>query len=456
MAGWAADLGLLQEEWKQRTDEGCVIGDDLAARIGALDPIADAWNSEVIDPLYEELLALPVDADLEAREPNGLDAIRKLRPSDPIDVLPWKLCDTEFRDRLHGAWTGRCCGCASGKPVEMMGMVGGRKAIKAYLQRADAWPLQDFIPERSGEEQVICKPSTRENIAYMEPDDDIHYSLVGLTVLEEYGPEFRWHDVASCWTARIPFAAICTAETQAILNFWNGSARYVHNKVNTDPETTRMHRNPYREWIGAQIRSDGWAWACAGKPRLAAEYAWRDAHWTHTRNGIYGEMFCAAMQAAAFVEHDPKKLVDIGLTQIPAECRLALAVRECRTWIDECSDWEAWMDHLEARYPRMSPVHTINNALICVMSLFYGRMDSRLSPTIAVMAGLDTDCNGATVGSIVGAAAGRSAFDESFAAPLNDLVKPAMIGFSDTTLCELADRHLAVWKRVDEYARESA
>ena len=165
-------------------------------------------------------------------------------------------------------------------------------------------------------------------------------------------------------------------------------------------------------------------------------------------------MFCAAMQAAAFVEHDPRKLVEIGLGQIPARCRLALGVRECLTWIDECVDWESCMDKLEARYPEMSPVHTINNALICVLSLIYGRMDTRLTTTIAVMAGLDTDCNGATVGSIVGAASGRAHFDAAFAAPLNDRVKPSMIGFSDTTMRELAERHLAVWKRVDAYHSE--
>ncbi len=112
------------------------------------------------------------------------------------------------------------------------------------------------------------------------------------------------------------------------------------------------------------------------------------------------------------------------------------------------------MARLEARYPDMSPVHTINNALICVLSLIYGRMDSRLATTIAVMAGLDTDCNGATVGSIVGAASGRAGFDSDFAAPLNDRVKPSMIGFSDTTMRELAGRHLAVWKRVYAYLAE--
>jgi hypothetical protein len=461
MSGWAADLELLLEERKQRIDEGCVVSAELSARIDALDRHDDRWNQDRIDPLYAELLSLPADPELAAREPNDLAEIRKLRPTDHVDVLPWTLTEPELLDRLHGAWTGRCCGCASGKPVEFMGMridngvLTGRKAIKAYLQKANAWPLENFIPERAGDEQVPCPASTRENIAYMEPDDDIHYSLVGLAVLEDHGPGFRWKHVALCWTQRIPFGAICTAETQAVLNFWNGSARFFQrDQVRVDPETTRSHRNPYREWIGAQIRSDGWAWACAGKPELAAEFAHRDSHWTHTRNGIYGAMFCAAMQAAAFVEHEPRKLVEIGLGQIPAECRLARGVRECLRWIDECDDWESCMEKLEERYPDMSPVHTINNALICVISLIAGNMDTRLATTIAVMSGLDTDCNGATVGSIVGAAAGRANFDAAFAAPLNDRVQPAMIGFSDTTMRELAERHLAVWKRVDAYYTE--
>jgi ADP-ribosylglycohydrolase len=460
MAGWATDLELLIEERRQRIDEGCVVPAELSARIDALDRREDCWNTEPIDELYDELLALPADPELSSREPNELNEIRALR-RDPVDELAWTLTDAELLDRLHGAWTGRCCGCASGKPVEFMGMriregaLAGREAIKAYLQVANAWPLETYVPERSGEDQVPCRASTRENIAFMEPDDDIHYSLVGLAVLEDHGPDFRWNDVAVTWTLRIPFGAICTAETQAVLNFWNHSARFFQTgKVDIDPATTRTHRNPYREWIGAQIRSDGWAWACAGKPALAAEFAHRDASWTHTRNGIYGAMFCAAMQAAAFVEHDAKRLVEIGLSQIPAECRLARAVRECLEWIATCDDWESCMDRLEARYPQMSPVHTINNALICVIALIYGQMDTRRATTIAVMAGLDTDCNGASVGSIVGAASGRARFHDAFAAPLNDRVKPSMIGFADTSMRELAERHLAVWKRVNEYAAE--
>src|SRR5262245_14389798 len=148
----------------------------------------------------------------------------------------------------------------------------------------------------------------------------------------------------------------------------------------------------------------------AGKPELAAEFAYRDACWTHERNGIYGAMMFAAMQAAAFVESDPVRLVEIGLSEIPRNCRLAQYVRESLAWLASCGDFESCMDRVEAALDGMSPVHTINNALVCVLSLFYGTMGTRDSICISVMCGHDTDCNGATVGSIVGASAGRRRF----------------------------------------------
>ena len=101
--------------------------------------------------------------------------------------------------------------------------------------------------------------------------------------------------------------------------------------------------------------------------------------------------------------------------------------------------------------PFMNPVHTINNAAVCVMSLLLGRMDSVDTITLSVMAGLDTDCNGATVGSIVGAASGRRGMRNDLAHRLNDTVKPNLIGFAEITMTELAHRTAAQWHRVDGY-----
>ncbi len=287
----------------------------------------------------------------------------------------------------------------------------------------------------------------------MEPDDDVHYSLVGLGVMEQHGPEFSWKEVATYWLAHLPAYNFATAEARALLNFQNQNDRL---EGPATPAYCRHFRNPFRERIGAQIRADGWAWCAAGRPELAAEFAWRDASWTHERNGIYGAMMFAAIQAAAFVEHDPRRLVEIGLSEIPAACRLALAVRKVLAWLDEGMSLEACVEALEAAFADMHGVHVINNAALCVLALCSSAgLGTVGAVTSAVTAGLDTDCNGATVGSIVGAAAGASALQTTIASKLNDRVQAGMIGFSDVTLTELAERTAIQWSRVNTWAKSA-
>ncbi len=45
----------------------------------------------------------------------------------------------------------------------------------------------------------------------------------------------------------------------------------------------------------------------------------------HADDGLYAEIFCAAVESAAFSESDCRKLIDIGLSYIPEECGIALA-----------------------------------------------------------------------------------------------------------------------------------
>lgn len=454
VAGWENPLKLLKEEIVQLQYEGYIVPESVTDKIAGLHPVYDAFNEGKLREIHESLKTLSRAPDYNYVQPNELEAIRKERPAGPRQ-LKLKLSDKALLDRFHGAWTGRAAGCALGKPVEVMGMCGsdglnGRLTIKKYLQNRGHWELDYYFSGADAGDglKINCEKSWRENIAYMEPDDDIHYSLIGLKVLENSGPDFQWFDVAKCWNSSLPYGAICTAETQAILNFNMMTPRFGATEATVTPAFTRRHNNPYREWIGAQIRADGWAYACAGNPELAAEFAWRDASWTHTANGIYGEMFFAAVIAAAFVESDPRKLVEIGLSEIPRNCKLAEAVREALVWIPKCKTFEQFMEKLEKKYACMSAVHTVNNALVVVMSLFYGRMAPDRSICVSVMGALDTDCNGATTGSIVGAAAGRKNFGGKLAAPLNDTIKPLVFGFQTITMRELAERTLAVHKQI--------
>jgi ADP-ribosylglycohydrolase len=463
MSQWNTPYTLLREELRQRRDEGTVVPAMLRTRIDALDPVHDAWNESVVWGLYDELDTLPSDAQLQQQEPNELDAIRALRPEGPR-TLDWTPTETELVERMHGAWTGRAVGCALGKPVELIGVrdPNGRATIKRYLTGRNDWPLADYFSDAKNDDgiELWCPASTRENIAYMEPDDDIHYSLAGLAIIEQHGPDFAWSDVAQWWMSHIPMSDICTAEAQALLNWMNRTARWGSDggaRSAATAEHCRRFRNPYREWIGAQIRSDGWAWVCAGKPELAAEFACRDASWTHERNGIYGAMFFAAMQAAAFVVHNAAELVEIGLSEIPSESRLAIVIRRTQDICTNTLDWESAISEIEALTdalspPQMSGVHTINNAAICVAALLFGEMDTARTPAIAVMAGKDTDCNGASVGSIVGAVSGRAGFDATLASKLHDTIRPNIIGFSEIAMTELARRTAVQWHRVDEWS----
>ena len=450
--GWDTPLALLQLELIQRDYEGHRVPRDLKEQVAALDDERDTMNFEAVDTLYSALDGLPKDPAFPYVQPNDLEGIRRERPEGPRRL--GTVADADLLDRFHAAWTGRAAGCALGKPVEGMGIrgqrgMGGRQAIRTYLENRRQWPLDYYF---SGADvgdnlRIACPQSQRENIAFMEPDDDIHYTLIALRVLEDFGPGFTWRNVATAWNTSLPYYAICTAEAQAIMNYNNAVPRKARSDWVT-PEYTSTNRNPYREWIGAQIRADGWGYASAGNPELAAEFAFRDACWTHRANGIYGEMMFAAIIAAAFVVRDPIELVNIGLSEIPHNCRLAEACRAALAQVPRCEGFDGYMDWVEDHYGNLSGVHTVNNALVVIGAMIFGQMDFHASTCRSVEGGWDTDCNGATCGSIVGAANGAIVLNSSLVPPLNDTIKPKVIGFQEVSMTELAQRTLAAHKAV--------
>lgn len=108
------------------------------------------------------------------------------------------------------------------------------------------------------------------------------------------------------------------------------------------------------------------------------------------------------------------------------------------------------MRWLEREYEGMSPVHTVNNALICVAALFLGQGDPDRSVCEAVMGGLDTDCNGATVGAIAGIMAGRRRFGGTLAGRLNDTIHAEFGEFWTVRMEDLAKRTLAVYDMIQK------
>ena len=414
---------LIRVELTQRREEGCDIAEIEPKVAAAL--AEDASDQAVFAPLYDELDALPVAASFPYREPSELEEIRALRPPGPRR-LPLDLADDDVRDRIYGAWLGRAAGCSLGKPVEGW----PRKRIDAYLEQAGALPLTDYIPFKEGTIPQYLKSSTRGNIAFMARDDDMDYPILGLLGLENKGLELTSRHMANVWLGRMPYQLVYTAESAAYRNLVN--RRW--------PPESATWRNPYREWIGAQIRADVFGWVAPGWPERAAELAWRDARISHVKNGIYGEMFVAAALAAAFVTSDVAEIVRIGLSEIPAQCRLAEAVQDTLAWCQEARDWEAVWDRIFEKYGHYHGVHTINNAALVVMGLAFGAEDYEQGIVVTVRGGWDTDCNGATVGSILGAKFGAEALPAKWTGVLGDRLMSCVRDCNDNRISALAER----------------
>ncbi len=366
-------------------------------------------------------------------------------PSQPAGgETPRRFARGDLADRLLGAWHGRLAGCLLGKPVEKI----PREGIREILQSVGEWPLRRYftaegvppeVAERWPWNRASRPTSLRENIDGMPEDDDVNYSLIALHLLETHGDAFDTGDVATTWLKLMPPLTVFTAERVAVENL----LAYVE-----PPETARV-RNPYREWIGAQIRADVWGWVRPGDPAAAAELAWRDARLSHVENGVYAEMLVAAMIAAAFVESDPASIVASGLSVVPAGSRLAEVVRWAADLAAATAEWEAVLDQLHARLGRYHWVHAINNCALVVAALVHGGGDFEPSVTKVVMGGWDTDSNGATVGSITGVIGGSRAIPAAWTAPLRNRLSTSLKGFDQSRIDDLAARTLA--QVPDEY-----
>ena len=88
------------------------------------------------------------------------------------------------------------------------------------------------------------------------------------------------------------------------------------------------------------------------------------------------------------------------------------------------------------------------NAMIVCIGLLFGGLDFEKSISIAVLGALDTDCNGATVGSIMGMVLGAKALPSKWIAPLNDRVKSGVDGFGIVKISDLALKTIEIIKKI--------
>ena len=267
---------------------------------------------------------------------------------------------SNFRKKVMGCWLGKAVGGTLGQPYE--GCDG---------------PLNlDYY-----------NPVPTDMI----PNDDLDLQVLWACILDKMEKPVVDRDVFSdAWLKHVDFP--WDEYGVAIRNLRNGiCAPY-----------SGSYDNWFKDGLGAAIRSEIWACLAPGEPELAAKYAYEDACVDHAGDGIYAEQFLAALESAAFVENDINKLLDVGLSVIPAESRLSQAIKDTIKWSSESSDYLAIRQQILDKWGNENFTDAVMNIPFAVMALLLGKGDFSKTICLSVNCGLDADCTTATVGSILG------------------------------------------------------
>lgn len=422
--------GLVLNELTQAEETGHDVG-PLRARFEGLRSSGE--DDEALKAIYADIPLAPA-AEWPYFEGSDLEEIR----AELDHASPSAPPSEALSDKVRGAWHGRVVGNMLGKPVEF-GF--SRPVLRSYLEARDAYPLVDYVPidldrlEEEGFGMGALLPYAelaRGSIVGGVRDDDVDYTILGLHLLETYGPDLRTFDIAREWLTRLPAYQTYTAERAAYQNL-----------VREVPlEEVGAFHNPYREWIGALIRADIFGMVHPGDPRRAAEFAHRDAILSHRANGVYGEMWAAALIASAFTAESPAASVRESLRHIPARSRLAEEIRRVLEDYAAGRSWDEAAEAIDARYPAMSWVHTINNAGALAAALLWGEGDFTRTVALAVQAGLDTDSIGATAGAWAGIFVGYSRIPRHWLEPLRGRTVSAVFGYGSIDLEQQSQRTL--------------
>ena len=435
MHDWEFYASALPIEYRQSVEEGL----DIEEYAEIFSSVATLPKGEIKkkfgDVLFEVVRTAKQKEGYGYDEPSDLEGIRALRNKTAV---AYSYDKSTLYDRIYGAWMGRICGCMLGKSIECI----RTNELIPFLKESDNYPMHRYIYRSDLTDEVLGKYTFcfqerqyADEIDAMPADDDTNYVVLAQEILREYGRNFTPQDVSRAWVKYQGKEAYCTAERVAYCNFIKG---YL-------PPDSAVFQNPYREWIGAQIRGDYFGYINPGAPERAAEMAWRDASISHVKNGIYGEMFVAAMLAVAATTSDAEAIVLGGLGEIPSTSRLYEGVMSVLEGFRAGVPQKTCFDKIHEAYDEYTDhgwTHTIPNAMIVTAALLYGGGDYGRSICMAVETGFDTDCNGATVGSLVGMAQGIGAVPDDWKAPMNDTLCTTILGVGRVKISERARQTL--------------
>ncbi|MGI6706684.1 MAG: ADP-ribosylglycohydrolase family protein [Clostridia bacterium] len=293
-----------------------------------------------------------------------------------------KLNRNTLRDKIHACWLGKNIGGTMGTPYE------GKTEIN---------DIQGFASE----------PGTPL------PNDDLDLQLVWLKALSEVGPQNLDAKVlGEYWLTYIGPP-------------WNeyGVCKSNMRMGIVPPMSGELNNEEWKHSNGAWIRTEIWACTHPGMPEKAIKFAFEDACVDHGfGEGTNAAIFIAAMQSAAFVINDLDALIEIGLSKIPEDCRVARSVKIVLDCYEKGIDWKTARNMIVEDSADLGWFQAPANIAFTILGLKYGEGDFKKSMILAINCGDDTDCTGATVGALLGIMHGTRIIPEDWRAYIGDSI----------------------------------
>jgi ADP-ribosylglycohydrolase len=323
----------------------------------------------------------------------------------------------EYRDKVFACWLGKNIGGTLGAPWECP-------------RHTHALEFYDPMPSKAA------------------PNDDLDLQLIWLKLLEDEGIDPALPLFAEYWSrygAAYP---------------WNEYGFCMRNySRGLRPPISGCFENYFVDEMGSPIRSEIWACLHPGDPQTASRMAWKDSAVDHAGGeGTYGEMFWAAVESAAFVEKDPMTLIRLGLNMIPVSSHIARSIKEVVWCYENGKTWGVARERIHSRFGHLQPCNAIPNHGFTIIGWLYGK-DFGDKLCKAVNCGYDTDCTGATLGSLLGILNGTAGIPEKWRAPVGTdiVVHKFTRNFTPPhTLEELTDRTVALAEKAMKSSSERA
>lgn len=296
--------------------------------------------------------------------------------------------DKQLYDKVLGGLVGQMSGVVFGADVE-------------FYYRGEIMP----------EDAVADFSTLNINNAFWQ--DDLYVEMTFLKVMEQNGRD-----------CSLDLLGEAFAKSEYPLDHANKQARENLQNGISPSESGHYNYNLHCDDIDWQIESDFLGLIYGGDVQKAALRAYEIGHMICYGDGVYGGVFVASLNAAAFVADDVYEAVDMALSVIPDGTEFKTVMNQVVAQYEKGKSWEECWEYIEAlwgtddrcvSYSQYdSNIDAKLNAAYVLMGILYGEGDFEKSLTIALRCGQDNDCNASTVGGFLGTMYGFDAIPEKY------------------------------------------